>query len=199
MDYIRQLAKDGGELLSKMWGTFTLVPAHMQPGMTNPVLPVCFSSRFPRFHHVFITFSLRFHHVFITFSSRFSRVHHDVFSCFHHISSRFSRVHYVSHVFITSSHVFSRVHHVFSRSARPALGPLPFIFHSFPLHFPPFSFDFYSFSLILPDSCHYVSSNLTGTEDLWFSGDQVGFPLFFLQFSIENAEIAPFFVHFTQK
>jgi isopenicillin-N epimerase len=39
MSYIRSLARRGGELLTKMWGTYTLVPASMQPGMTNPVLP----------------------------------------------------------------------------------------------------------------------------------------------------------------
>ena len=39
MTYISNLARRGGELLSKMWRTFTLVPPSMQPGMTNPVLP----------------------------------------------------------------------------------------------------------------------------------------------------------------
>ena len=92
MGYIRQLAKDGGELLSKMWGTFTLVPAHMQPGMTNPVLPVRFSSRFHHVSHVFITMSS---HVFITF-------HHvsHVFITFLTFSSRLLMF---SHVFITFS------------------------------------------------------------------------------------------------
>lgn len=39
MNYIFDLARRGGELIARTWGSFTLVPTSMQPGMTNPVLP----------------------------------------------------------------------------------------------------------------------------------------------------------------
>jgi hypothetical protein len=43
----------------------------------------------------------------------------------------------------------------------------------------------------------YSFFDLLRNDDMPFA--QVGFSLFFLRFSIENAEIAPCFVHFTKK